>query len=468
VNCLADERLEMFSDLTERPLNPDAYHTAPFTFVSQAAQNDLANITAINLIENGDRMARENWQNRQLTNLLRHAHARSKFWRQRMPSRMINHGLIKYLPVQSRADVMKQVESEGALAAGDGNKPLSSYASTGSTGTPVKVFVCPENGYYNGVRGLAQYLFDGLSLAENRVQIVPSSSAARLNKDRLLVKSDHSWAGHLSKIFCNGPTKRITHNYDDDALIDELLKEPVGHLVCPNRYVAILISKGGTDLIKKLGIKLWLHVSDDRDPRIVDTLTTIGVPSLSNYSAGEVGPLAFECLQHQGHFHVAHTNVIIEYDSQETVPFNGATLGRLLITHLHSYATPIIRYDIGDFGLLAQKCPCGHDGPVISKIFGRGKHFLRHPDGKLSPFYLSTALLLEAVRFTDCRVRQNEIDTITVEIGGRETITPEEESKLRELILRATNPVFKVVVRPVVEIDWSSSPKRLFFTSAVG
>jgi phenylacetate-CoA ligase len=457
--------MKMFSDMSDRPLYRNAYHTAPFTFVSQVAQNELANITAINLLENGDRTARETWQNHQLTNLLRHAHSRSKFWRQRMPSRVINHSVMKYLPIQTRTDVMTQVESEGALVSMNPNAPLSSYASTGSTGSPVKVFVRQENSHYNSLRSLAQYFFNNLSLCENRVQIVPASSISKLNKDRLIVKSDDSWAGPLSTLFCNGSAKKITHAYDDDALIDELLKDSVGYLVCPSRYLVVLVNKGGTELLKRLGITVWQHNSDYRDPQIVETLKSIGVPSLSNYSAGEIGPIAFECSKHEGHFHVAHSNVVIECDSQQTASFNGSELGRLLITHLHSYATPLIRYDIGDFGQLDQKCRCGHDGPVISNIFGRGKYFVRHPNGKLLPFYLSTGLLLEAASFKECRIRQNEIDRITVELGGRETINPDEESKLKKLITRATDPAFQVTIKPVAEIDWSTNPKRLFFIS---
>ncbi len=276
-----------------------------------------------------------------------------------------------------------------------------------------------------------------------------------------------TWAGSLSKLFRNGSAKNIVHTYNDDALIKELMKDPVGYLICPSRYIEILMNHGGPDFIKKLGVKLWFHSYDYRDPEIVKALQAIGVLCLSNYSAGEVGPIAFECSKHHGHYHVVHTNVIVECDNQLTVSFNGASLGRLLITHLHSYATPIIRYDIGDFARLENQCPCGHDGPTISNIFGRGKHFLRHPNGKLLPLYLSTRILLEAVAFTECRIRQVKLDTITVEIGGRENITAEEEEKLKKLITKATDPAFNIEIKPVKEIDWSGNPKRLFFSSAV-
>ena len=396
----------MFSDLTARPLNSNAYNDHPFTFLDQASLNGLANITAVDLIENGDRTARQNWQNRQLTNLLRHAHARSKFWRQRMPSRVINHDVVKYLPIQSRADIATQVELEGSLVANDANAPISNYASTGSTGTPVKIYVCQQNKYYNSTRSLAQYFINGLSLEEDRVMIIPATSLAKLEKGPLAVESTEAWAGPLSKIFRTGSAKKIIYKYDDDALIGELLKSRFGYLVCANRYVDILMKNGGIKLIEKLGIKLWFHHTDHRDPEIVKALAGIGVPSLSNYSAGEIGPIAFECSQCQGYFHIAHTNVIVECDRQLTASFNNESLGRLLVTHLHSYATPIIRYDIGDFAQLENQCRCGHDGPTITNIFGRGKHFLRHPNGKLLPFYISTRVLLEAVAFKECRVRQ--------------------------------------------------------------
>jgi len=454
-------------DFLERPLSANAYGERPFTFLDQGAYNDLANIAAIDLIENGDRTARENWQNRQLTNLLKHAHERSAFWRKRMPSRMINYGIMKYLPVQSRQDVITQTNLEGALHGGGANAPASSYASTGSTGTPVKIYAVHENAYYNSIRSMAQFFMDGLSLDENRVHIIPPTSMVKLENASLATRKSDGWGGALSKVFRNGSMKKIVYRHDDNALIKELLEERFGYLVSPSRYVDILISNGGIELFKKLGIKCWFHVSDTRDPEIVDKLGEIGIRSLSNYSAAEIGPIGFECTKHQGHFHVAHTNVIVECDDQLTASYRGASLGRLLITHLHSYATPMIRYDVGDFGQVEQKCPCGHDGPTISNIFGRGKHFMRLPDGKLRPFYLSTRLLQEAVAFKDCRIRQSDNKTIKIEIGGRENLTGEEERKLTDLLLKVTDSAFTIDIAAVKEIDWSSSPKRLFFSSSV-
>jgi phenylacetate-coenzyme A ligase PaaK-like adenylate-forming protein len=257
-------------------------------------------------------------------------------------------------------------------------------------------------------------------------------------------------------------------NKDVAAVLDEMSRDRVGYLVCHSRSLEQILDYGGLDAIKGLGIKVWFHKSDFRSPDVVEQLKAIGVRSLSNYSAGEVGPIAYECKAHGGHFHVATTNVIVECDQKVTTTFDGETIGRLLITHLHSYATPLIRYDIGDFGKLHDQCPCGHDGPTISHIYGRGKHFLRHGDGRYLPFYLSIRLLADIVEFSECQFRQDVIDTITVQIGGRESLGRDEEDRLREAVIAASDPAFKVEIKPVKAIDWSDNPKQLFFTSSVG
>ena len=456
----------MRSSFKDRIQNVNGYGDQPFTFLDPDAHRVVGHIASIDLIENGDRGARENWQKKQLSNLTNHAFIRSDFWRQRIPTGAARQGILQNYPVLTRKDTTQQVQQEGSVADKKQGSAIT-YETTGSTGTPLKVYVCEQNGYYNIVRSLAQFFIDDLPLDENRVQITPVIRAEDLRKKSGLRTVEQHWAGPLSKVYRNGSNKILRFNKDIEGLLEQLSKDPVGYLVCPSRMLEQLLDRGGPDLATKLGIKVWIHNSDYRSREIVERLKQVGIPSLSNYSAGEIGPIAFECTVNQGYYHVAHSNVIVECDQTLTTTFDGETVGRLLITHLHSYATPLIRYDIGDFGKLHDQCPCGHNGPAISHIFGRGKHFLRHPDGKYLPFYLSTRVLREAVEFRECRIRQETIDTITVQIGGRETLSHEEEEKLKATIIAVTDPVFKVVIKPVMKIDWSDNPKQLFFSSAV-
>lgn len=450
----------------DRPQNISGYGEQPFAFLEPDAHQIVGHIASIDLIENGDGAARVRWQKKQLGNLINHAYVRSDFWRQRIPAGVTPQDALQRLPILSRKDVAMQAQKEGSLFHDKKQGSPATYETTGSTGTPLKVFVCEQNGYYNEVRSLAQYFIDNLPLDENRVEIRPVVRSVDLRRKTDLPTVDPHWAGPLSKIYCNGSNRTLRFNNDVDGLLSELAKDRVGYLVCPSRVIEQLLDRG-PDLVAKLGIKAWLHLSDYRSREVIGKLKKIGVPSLSNFSSGETGPIAFECRMNEGYYHVAHSNVIVECDRTLTTEFDGEVVSRLLITHLHSYATPLIRYDIGDFGKLHEGCPCGHNGPTISHIYGRGKHFLRHPDGRFIPFYLSTRLLREAVDFEECRFRQETLDTITVQIGGREILDRDEVERLEATITAATDPAFKVVVKPVRDIDWSDNPKRLFFSSSV-
>jgi phenylacetate-CoA ligase len=457
----------MQSDFINRVQNVNGYGDQPFAFLDPEAHKYVAHIASIELIEMGDRRARENWQKKQLGNLINHAYVRSNYWRRRIPSGLNPQDTLRYLPILTRKDITMQVHTEGSLLTDKEGATVSTYETTGSTGTPLKVFVSEQNAYYNVLRSLAQFFIDNLGLDENRVQVTPMTRLEDLQKNSQVTKIAENWAGPLSKVYRNGSNRHMSFNNDIDSLLEELSKGAVGYLVCHSRVVEQLLDHGGADLIKKLGVKVWIHLSDYRSQDAVSQLKAVGIPSLSNYSAGELGPIAYECTAHEGYYHVAHTNVVVECDDKLTSTIDGETVGRLLITHLHSYATPLIRYDIGDFGKLHNKCPCGHDGPTISHIYGRGKHFLRHPDGKYLPFYISTRVLRAVLDFEEIRFRQETIDTITVYVGGRETLCEEEEKKLTAIVIAVSDPLYKVIIKPVKEIDWSDNPKQLFFACVV-
>lgn len=428
-------------------------------FLPREAQIQLSQISAIDLIENGDRAARETWQRAQLANLLKHAARRSPWWRERIAA--AQDGFAS-LGVQSRGDVAHQVAQEGALSDGP---TKASYATTGSTGTPVRVFTTDANGAYNVLRSLAQYFIYGLPLSENRVQINPALNLQGM-LDPISVRPADHWAGSLARLFVNGTNREIIHSYADgaiDALVAAMRQQPVGYLVCSSRFVEMLHDFGGTPLFGSLGVKAWIHGSDLRNQDMVDRLAAQGIVSHSVYSSGEVGPIAYECKKSPGFFHVAHSNVIVEADPTLTTQHQGQTVTRLLITGLHSYATPIIRYDVGDFGCVQSACPCGHDGTTLSAIYGRGKSFVRHPDGRFIPFYLSTRALLKAADFDECRVRQYRLDTLTVELGGRQSLDPAEIENLTRLVRAATDPTFQVEVVAQERLDWTGDAKRLFF-----
>lgn len=445
-----------------------AFSDQPFTFTTPQVHHDLATIFEINLIENGDRLAREHWQTQQLINLLNFAYSQSAFWKKRIPTNLPKMNPLKQLPILTREEISLQVNNEGSLAKHFTGSDTKTYASSGSTGTPVKVHLCPQNARYNVLRSHAQYFIEGRNLNENRTFIKPADGDQMLDlREGIKVETFDTWLGDLSQTFKTGSYKIIHFADNPDALITELLKDRVGYLACLNSHLDILFKKGGLKLLKQLGIHMWLHHSDNRDAEHVESLKTIGIPTKSTYSCSEVGSIATECPDHAGHYHVSHSNVIVEIDPGSSVEVEGVTLGRVLLTHLHSYATPLIRYDVGDFAKMEECCPCGHDGTTLSHLYGRRKNFIKKADGSFLPFTLFSKPLLDLTTCTDFFIQQRDLHTLVIELGGRTHIEPQEEKNIQNFIHRLSHPSFEVIVKPVKNIDWSCNPKRLPFISMV-
>src|SRR5262249_48242561 len=103
------------------------------SFVDEAPKALFGAIIDVVAIETGNRAAREHWQHKQLHNLLQHAAQRSAFWRERIGAKNIKGISLSDLPVLTRSDVVRQVETEGSLLA---NGPIAtkSHATSGSSG----------------------------------------------------------------------------------------------------------------------------------------------------------------------------------------------------------------------------------------------------------------------------------------------------------------------------------------------
>jgi len=85
----------------------------------------------------------------------------------------------------------------------------------------------------------------------------------------------------------------------------------------------------------------------------------------------------------EGNYHICPDFGIIEVvQNDKRVPPGQA--GDLICTGLRNYAMPLIRYRIGDTGILTGEiCPCGRTWPLLKSVLGRKEDFVVTPDGRL-------------------------------------------------------------------------------------
>jgi phenylacetate-coenzyme A ligase PaaK-like adenylate-forming protein len=450
-------------NFSQAELMDKAFSASPMTFCHSAPKKLLSAVLDLLAIETGNRRARENWQQAQLKNLLAHARHRSAFWKRRI-ARNVYAVRLPELPILSRRDLIEQVTTEGPLLGGTGDKiQVKKHSTSGSSGLPTDFFVSAMNGDYNHVRTIAQYFMEDRTLASNRtlLQYAPSNNA-------LVVKRSGSWVPDLSSLFRTGQIKHIQYFHPNfDSLVKELAHDQIGYLISSARIVEAMLQHVSAEFFKKSDTTMWLPMGEAVDPRVREELRSVGVPVLASYSSEEVGLIGSECANKPGNYHVATSNVLVEVLEDEGFEVGGAKLGRVLVTHLHSYATPFIRYDLGDLASLATCCPCGHDGPVLYNIHGRTKSLLKHQDGSISPFYVRDNELLGIAKCKEFRIRQTDLQTIVVELGGIQELSQTQQQQLIDLITLHAGPEFKIIIKTSNSLDWGKNRKRLGFHSDV-
>jgi phenylacetate-CoA ligase len=457
-------------DFSKYPISSRGYSEKPMSFLDIGSGKFLGAIFELVLIETGDRTAREQWQKTQLRNLLAHATQRSSFWRNRVGAKRSDSKL-NTLPILTRTDVRQQVEQEGSfLRPADGLKTFM-HATSGSSAVPVQFYVSQMNVQYNSVRYTAQNFIEGKDLSLNRtlLKTAKASDAKKIaaSPSGFTVEKKPSWLGEIDSVFTTGGFKFIEFiNPNLRELVRELRKDTVGQLVANPRMVSAIISHSGAKLLRELRVSEWLALAEEIDPVLYQAIVDQGIAIHSSYSSEEVGPIGFECEATPGHYHVASSNVVVEI-AENLHEIEGKKLGRVLVTHLHSYATPFIRYDLGDLALLKERCPCGFDGPTIHSLFGRATSALKHRDGTLSGFFIRGPELLKILPFTEYRIRQVGLDEIVIEIGGRETLSPEEITNVTVFLQARAGNEFKIEVIARAAIDWGGSIKKQSFRCEV-
>jgi phenylacetate-CoA ligase len=106
----------------------------------------------------------------------------------------------------------------------------------------------------------------------------------------------------------------------------------------------------------------------------------MGVKVEDSYSSQELGTIANQCPE-SGLYHTMDFNLIVEVLDQNDQQVLPGEIGRVVVTDLHNYASPLIRYDTGDWAEMGMPCSCGRGLQTLRKILGRTRNLIKRADG---------------------------------------------------------------------------------------
>lgn len=162
-----------------------------------------------------------------------------------------------------------------------------------------------------------------------------------------------------------------------------------------------------------------------------------GVKLTDLYSSHELGVIALQCPV-SGSYHVQAENMIVEVLNDRNLPCAPGEIGRVVITDLINYATPLIRYELGDYAEQGAPCRCGRGLPTLKRILGRQRNMIVLPGGgRQWPHVSASQLRAVLPGLKQWQLVQREVSRYELRLVLDAPATAAQESALEKLIREA-------------------------------
>lgn len=376
-------------------------------------------------------------QGRRLERMLRHAYASSPLYRERFaqagatPADIRSIDDLRLLPVTTREDLRRP---EALLAEGHARERLRSSTTSGSTGRRTTSYF-DEQAWV-----LAKYL---LKLRARQACGVRPWDRVALFQEDAPDEPRMTLAGRCQTFTIHRPIEAILPVVR--AFAPTVLYGFPGHLA---RLARLADGSLRPRLVFTSG-----ELLDAATRRAIEA--GLGAMVLDVYGCTEVKEIAWECPTREGY----HLNA--DWLVVEAAPGGGAghPAGRLLVTSLYNFAMPLVRYEVGDTGVvLEHQCPCGRGLPLIRPTLGRSVDYLTLSNGTLvAPYSLTCAIeAIEGMR----RYQFVQTETNVVELR----IVPNDDfgEASRQALVAALRPVLPGVtvrIRTMPSVRFEPSGK---------
>ena len=382
-------------------------------------------------------------QLRQLENLLVHAARTVPLYRERLdvlaPLRRGGLTLEKWrqIPVLRRAE-FQDVQAEAVSnAVPESHGTVSENTSSGSLGRPVTLKVTGVTGMFFAAINLRYHLWHGRDLSATACAIQPLREKWQIEAseaDKALPWVPVYQTGRMYYLDSRGPVRQR---------FEWLIRhEPQYLLTQPSNLRALIQYSRETGRVPR-GLSQVSTLSEIVDPALRDDCAQVwGAIVCDVYSCEELGLVALQCPDHP-HYHVQSESVFVEVLNEQGEACAPGETGRVVATDLHNFATPLIRYEIGDYAEVGAACPCGRGLPVLSRIMGRYRNMLTLPSGgTIWPSY-PASLFLSVARVRQRQLIQHDLDEIEVKLVVAEALTAEQEAKIAENLTGAFGHPFR-------------------------
>lgn len=393
------------------------------------------------------------FQDQYLKRLASHALAQVPYYRNRRERfEPLVNGIagLPEIPILARADVQSAGKSLIADAYPAEHGGTSTAKTSGSSGQPIVVTTTRHASLLNMATTLRGHTWHRRDLALKNLRM------RALPKDKERTRPQ-PWITSPRL----GTTLTVNISLPIARLFDIVLEEQPAYLETHPYTLRGMIERSMALGIHPKGLREVRTFGEIVEP---DTRALCknawGVSVVDNYSATEIGTLAIQCPESES-LHVQSELLILEVLNDDGSPCQSGETGRVVVTPLHNFASPLIRYELGDLAEVGGPCVCGRSLPTLTRVVGRERNLLVLPNGeKVFPdFRLGQESALTDLPIRQYQVIQKKPDELELKLAVSSPLSPDQEKTLCGYFDRIFGYAFKYQIQYVASIPRAASGK---------
>jgi len=387
-------------------------------------------------------------QFRQLQGLLQHAAATVPFYGKRLAENGINvdapldEEMWSRIPLLTRRDVQSAGDALLSSAVPMSHGRGDTITTSGSTGTPVTVQTTQTSQFFLRCFTLRSSIWHRFDVKRKFTAIRHNNGPGGEYPNGIEMRS---WGGPFDALFVTGPSALLSIMTPVPQQIEWLQRQKPDYFLTYPSNLAALLAYCRENGIRFPKLRAVATMGEILSPYVRRACREIwGVKVLDMYTCQEVGYLALQCPEHE-HHHVQSENILLEVLDENDQPCAPGETGRVVITALHNFATPLIRYANGDYAVVGEACPCGRGLPVLKRILGRMRNMMTLPTGEQLWPYFGSDKLRAAAPLRQFQLVQKSLTELEVHLVVERPFTSEDEGRVRSVITGEIGDVFNIV-----------------------
>ncbi len=139
-------------------------------------------------------------------------------------------------------------------------------------------------------------------------------------------------------------------------------------------------------------------------------------------------------------------SLILEVLDPDDNPCGPGQIGRIVVTDLHNLASPLIRYEIGDYAQVGEACSCGRGLMKLDRILGRQRNLIVKPNGDRHWPLVGFLEYDTIAPIRQYQVIQETLERITVRFVTDEPLSHDQKAAFTRLIQKSLGYEFELEI----------------------